>query len=146
MGRTPTELINENQLTIDLRARGPHFQAKRPLVLNIRLSAMGQGTGLSHRVFGRDVDAMCVVNDAIEDGIGETSATEVFVPVCDGQLRCHDEGAGAVALLDGLEEVLFLWLCETGDREVIDDKQVELGDALKQPVVGSLSASLHEEG
>jgi len=24
------------------------------------------------------------------------------------------------ALLDGLEEVLILWLCETGDREVID--------------------------
>ena len=71
---------------------------------------MGQGTRLSHRVFGRDVDAMCVVNDAIEDGIGETSATEVFVPVGDGQLRCHDEGARAVAFLDGLEEVLFLWL------------------------------------
>jgi nucleoside 2-deoxyribosyltransferase len=30
-----------------------------------------------------------------------------------------------VAFLDGLEEVLFLWLGKTGDREVIDDQQVE---------------------
>src|ERR1700733_1523926 len=107
---------------------------------------MGQGMSLSHGVLGRDIDAMSVVDDAIEDGIGEPSTTEVLVPVGDGQLRGNDEGAGSVALLDGLEEVLFLWLGKTGDRKVIDDKQVEFGYALQQPVVGSLSACLHEEG
>jgi hypothetical protein len=69
---------------------------------------------------------MSVVNDAIEDGIGKTSATEVLVPAGDGQLRRHDEGAGVVGLLDGLEKVLFLWLGETGDGKGVDDEQVEL--------------------
>ena len=86
------------------------------------------------------------VNDAIQDGIGDPTAAQVLMPVGHGQLRCDGQGAAAVALFDGLEEVLFLRIGETAKGKIVDDQQVYFGQALEEAILGALGTSLHEEG
>ncbi len=53
---------------------------------------------------------------------GDASATQVLMPVGDGQLRGDDGGAGAVAFLDGLEQILLFAVGEAGKTEVVHDQ------------------------
>jgi hypothetical protein len=46
---------------------------------------------------------MGVMDEAIEDGIGDACATEELVPVADGELGSDHDCPGAVALLEGLQ-------------------------------------------
>ncbi len=78
------------------------------------------------------------VNDAIQDGIGDPAAAQVLMPVGHGQLRCDGQGAGAVALFDGLEEVLFLRIGETAKGKIVNDQQVYFGQALEEAIIGTL--------
>ena len=46
---------------------------------------------------------MGVMDQAVEDGIGNASAAEELVPVADWELGSNDDCPGAVALLESLE-------------------------------------------
>ena len=48
---------------------------------------------------------MGVVNQAIQDGVGDRGIADVFMPVFDRELAGDDGGAGAVAVLDDLQEI-----------------------------------------
>jgi hypothetical protein len=47
---------------------------------------VGSGVLFAHGLGGSQLDAVRVVNEPIEDGIGDTAATEILVPVADRQL------------------------------------------------------------
>ena len=55
--------------------------------LFIRLSALGQGGGrFAHRFAGSKLDAVRIVDQPVEDGISDSPAPEVLMPVGHGQL------------------------------------------------------------
>ena len=54
---------------------------------------------------------MRVVDDAVEDGIGECRIADGLVPVFYGQLGCEEGGSPVVAVVQDLQEVLGV-----GDR------------------------------
>src|SRR5690554_2453781 len=87
---------------------------------------------------------MCVVHEAVEDRVSDATAAEIRVPVGDRQLRRDDRGAGAVAFLDGFEQVLSFGLVEGGETEVVDDDEREPGQAFEQPIVSALCPGLDE--
>jgi len=62
---------------------------------------------------------MSMVHEAVQDGVGDAPAAEVFVPVADGQLRRDDDCPGAVALLEGLKEILLFPVREAAEAEVV---------------------------
>jgi hypothetical protein len=66
------------------------------------------------------------------------------VPVAHWELRGHHRGSAAVALLDSFEQFLFLPVTHGGQAEVVNDQHGELGEALQQPIVDTLCASLDE--
>ena len=55
------------------------------------------GARLSHALAG-EFDAMGVMNEAVEDGVGIGWITDDIVPAVDGKLACDDGGAAAIAL------------------------------------------------
>jgi NAD dependent epimerase/dehydratase family len=60
----------------------PRSVATQVVGLFIRLSAMLQdGVLFAHGFLGRELDAVSVVHESVEDGIGEAPAAEVLVPV-----------------------------------------------------------------
>ena len=42
------------------------------------------GVSAAHRFRGSQLDAMGVMDEAVEDGVGDAAAAEVFMPVADG--------------------------------------------------------------
>lgn len=87
---------------------------------------------------------MGVVDEPIEDCVGEAAAAEVLVPVTERQLGSDDGGTDAVAFLDGFEQVLPFGLVEGREAEVVDDEERELSQAFEQTVVSTLSPRLDE--
>ena len=69
---------------------------------------------------------MGVVDEPVEYRIGEATATEILVPIGDGQLRGDERGAGAVSLFDRFEQVLSFEFVEGGEAEVVDYQECEL--------------------
>ena len=67
-----------------------------------RGQAAGSGARRLSQALAGELDAIGVVNDAIEDGIGERRIADDLVPAVDRQLAGDDDGAGVVAVLDDL--------------------------------------------
>jgi hypothetical protein len=68
-----------------------------------------------------------VVDEAVEDGIGDSGLAERAVPVADRELAGDDGGAELVAVLDDLEQIGGLFGCERSQRQVVDDENRDLG-------------------
>ena len=52
---------------------------------------------------------MCVVDDAVEDRVGQRRVADDLVPVVDRHLAGDDQRAGAVAILDDLQQIALLF-------------------------------------
>jgi hypothetical protein len=52
------------------------------------------------------IDPVCIVNDAIEDGVGVGGIADQLVPFVDGDLAGDDRRSAAVALLENLKQVV----------------------------------------
>lgn len=78
---------------------------------------------------------MSVMDEAVEDGIGDASAAEELVPVADRELGSDHGGSGAVALFEGLEQILLFPVGEGRKAEVIDQDDRDLREPLQQPIV-----------
>ena len=52
-----------------------------------------------------EFDPVCVVDDAVEDGVGQRRVADDLVPVVDRHLAGDDQRAGAVAILDDLQQI-----------------------------------------
>jgi hypothetical protein len=61
-----------------------------------------------------------VVDEAVEDGIGDAAAAEELMPVTNGELGSDGDCPGAVAFLERFEQILLFPVCEAGETEVID--------------------------
>lgn len=75
---------------------------------------------------------MGVVNEAVEDGIGEGGIAEVGVPAIDGELAGDEGGAFVVTILQEFEQITLMRIGKRGESEVIDDQELGLGEVLEQ--------------
>ena len=70
---------------------------------------------------------MSVVQEPVADRIGQGRVAEVVVPLGRRQLAGDDGRAGAVAVLQDLEEIATLRVLDRSEAPVIDDEDVEAG-------------------
>jgi hypothetical protein len=56
-----------------------------------------------------EFDPVRVVDDPVEDGVGQRRVADDLVPVVDRQLAGDDQRAGAVAVLDDLQQIALLF-------------------------------------
>ncbi len=97
------------------------------------------GDGLSHGG-SVEVDPMCVVDDAVEDGVGECGLADDVVPLGNGQLAGDQDGGVVVSILDDFHEVAPLIGVETVRSPVIENEEVSLGEGAEQSGVSSVGA------
>jgi hypothetical protein len=55
-----------------------------------------------------ELQAMGVVNDPVEDGVGESGLADQVMPAVDRDLTGNQRGATAIAVLDNFEQVVAL--------------------------------------
>lgn len=85
---------------------------------------MGSGVGFDVKrteagvlfspAFSCEFEAVSVVDQAVENGVGEGRICDRLVPVLDGQLAGDDGGAAAVTILEDFEKVAPLRSGERG--------------------------------
>ena len=75
---------------------------------------------------------MGVVDDAVEDGVGEGGFADDVMPFGDGQLAGDQDRGVLVAVLDDFHEVAALIGVETVRAPIVEDEEVGLCEGAKQ--------------
>ena len=74
----------------------------------MKTRSRSSGSSLLAQALAAQFDAICVVDDPIEDGVGQGGIAHEFVPAIDRKLAGDDQRAGVVAVLDDLQQVALL--------------------------------------
>ena len=86
-----------------------------------------------------EFDAVGVVNDTIEDGIGNGGIADDLVPVFERQLAGDEYRSDVVAIFDDLEEISALVGIEGFRPPVIDDEQFDIGYRSQHAGIASIA-------
>jgi hypothetical protein len=81
----------------------------------------------------RRPDAIGVVNDAVEDGVGERGNPDQVMPAVHGNLAGDDERAFVVAILDDFEQIARLVGREGFGSPIIEDEQFDARQRAQKP-------------
>src|ERR1700730_3983457 len=93
-----------------------------------------------------EFDAVGIVDDAIEDRVGDGGVSDDFVPAIDGQLAGDDNRTCFVATLDDFEQITALVGVERFWSPVVQDQQIKSCDRPQHPGIASVGASQCESG
>src|SRR5262245_61781643 len=78
------------------------------LVVAGRSGGLRRRGELSAQRLALELETMGIVDDAIEDGVGDGRLADDVVPAIDGDLAGDEGGAAAIALLDDLQQIAAL--------------------------------------
>ena len=78
------------------------------------------------------LQAIGVVNQPVQQGIGDRGIADDLVPLGHGVLAGQERGPSADAIIDYLQQVAVGLGLGRGQAEVIDDKQIQPGQGLEQ--------------
>ena len=87
---------------------------------------------------------MGVVDETVEDGVGEGWVADGFVPVLDGQLAGDDFRGATLAVFENFQEVAALGDGENGETPIVDYQHIHAGDGLEVAFVAAVTASKSE--
>src|SRR5580693_9190810 len=86
----------------------------------------------AHRV-APQLDAVGIVDDPVEDGVGIGRIADRVVPALDWDLRGQDRGGTLVAIVDDLHQVATLLGGKPGHGPIVDYEQFYPGELGEQP-------------
>ena len=97
-----------------------------------RLDGFGtHGFELTHRVAAQ-LEVVSVVDQPIEDGVGECGIVDVGMPLFDVELAGDDRGGAVVAIIEDFKQVALGLIGERRDGEVVDQEQVHFGQRAQE--------------
>ena len=89
---------------------------------------------------------MGVVDDAVEDGVGDGRLADDVVPSVDGYLAGDERCAVAVAFFDDLQQIAALVGSERLEAPIVEDEQPHLAEPLHHPAIAAVAAGEGEIG
>src|ERR1700750_1517589 len=99
---------------------------------------------LSAQRVAAQLDAVGVVDDAIEDCVGQSWVADQVMPAVHWDLAGDQRGATAVAILDDFQQVMALLSGERLQPPIIKDEQLHAAKGAHQPGVATVAACQHE--
>src|SRR5215467_9045259 len=87
-----------------------------------------------------ELQAMSVMDDAVEDGVGKGRFADQIVPAVDWDLAGDQRGAAAVTVLDDLQQVVTLLRAERLETPVVEDQQLDAAEGTHQAGVAAVAA------
>ena len=82
---------------------------------------------------------MGVMDQPVEDSIGDGGITDLFMPVLHGELTGDDSGGMAMPFLNDLQEVSSFGVGHGGEAEVVNHQDMGLGEFGNGFAVASVS-------
>ena len=95
------------------------------------------GVLFSHAFSGK-FEPVGVMNETIEDGIGQGWVADGLVPVLDWQLACDDRGGAAMAVFEDFQQVTTFRGCEDGEAPIVDDQHIHAGDGFEDASMAAI--------
>jgi hypothetical protein len=74
-----------------------------------------------HRI-SFELNPVSIVDEPIEDGVGESRIAEVIMPEIDRELAGDEGGGGSVSILDHFEQVSAFGIGRRGQAQVVQDE------------------------
>ena len=75
---------------------------------------------------------MRIVNEAVEDAVGNGGIADLIMPVSQGDLAGQDSGAGGVTVVADFEKVTTFRVGQRSHCPIIDNQHVNAGDAVQE--------------
>lgn len=86
----------------------------------------------------REFDAFGVVDEAIEDGVGEGGVLELAVPEFDGELAGDEDAAALLPVFEEFEEQRLMAGAHGHEAEVVEDDQIDAREGFEPVADASL--------
>src|SRR5215472_3591989 len=125
--------------------------AERPLVgcdLSITdcMGSSGDGFGLVllAQTVTSELQSVSIVDDAVEDGVGQGRLANQVVPAVDWDLASDQRGAAAVTVFNDFQHIVTLLGPERLETPIIEDQQLDAAERAHQPGVAAVAARQHE--
>ena len=83
---------------------------------------------------------MGVVDDPVEDGVGDGGVGDQIMPFRHGDLGGDDGGFAPIAFLDDFEQMEALLVGETVGSEVVENEQLDAGELVDEPRKAAVEA------
>jgi len=87
-----------------------------------------------------ELNALAVVDETVEDGIGVSGISDHLVPFIDRQLAGYDGGAAAVALFENLKQIVTRLGGERLKSPIVQDEQLDAGQGAEEPTIAAVAA------
>ena len=84
---------------------------------------------------------MGVVNEAVEDGVGEGRIADDLAPLLDRNLAGDDRRSALMAVLQDFEEIALFGLCERRQTPVVQDQELDAREAFEQAAIAAVPTS-----
>src|SRR5256885_5882382 len=83
---------------------------------------------------------MGVVDEPVEDGVGDGRIGDGLVPVIDRELAGHDGRAAIVPIVDDLQQIATLIMRQRGEPPVVEDQEFDACKRFEQPPMTAITA------
>jgi len=93
-----------------------------------------------------EIDAVGVVDDAIENGVSVGRIADQVMPFVDRDLTGDDGGSPAVAFFEDFEEIVACCGIERFESPIIEDEQLHAAERPQDASVAAIAASEREIG
>jgi hypothetical protein len=107
-------------------------------------SGEGFGGAVLAQAVAAELQAMGVVDEAVENGVGERRLADQLMPFVDRDLAGDQRGAAAVAVFDDFEHVVALFGPERLEAPIVEDQQLDAAESAHQAGVAAVAASERE--
>jgi hypothetical protein len=93
-----------------------------------------------------EIDAVCVVHDAIENGVGIGRIANQIVPFVDWDLAGDDSRSAAIAFFEDLEEIVARSGVERFEPPIVEDEQLHTAERTQDASITAIAAGEREIG
>ena len=93
-----------------------------------------------------EIDAVGVVDEAVEDRIGIGRVADHGMPFVDRDLAGDDGGAAPVAFLEDLVKIVAAAGIERFETPIVEDQELDTGQAARDPGIATVPASQRQIG
>ena len=84
------------------------------------------------------------MEQAVQDAVGDGGLADDGMPVFDRTLAGDDGGSFLIAVLDDFQQIIALRIIEGSQKQVIDDEQLDLGQAGQHFEMGAVGFGLEQ--
>ena len=103
------------------------------------------GVLFSH-AFSRELKAVSVVNEAVQDGVAQGGVADDIVPMFDRDLAGDDGRGATVAIIEDLQQVAPFGRTENRKAPVVEDQELNPADGFEHSAISAVAASENPNG